>query len=236
MDPQQKAVADEFDKYDRTYTSAVNDAIGLPGLKADFFTRVKANYLVELLTDVFGSAQGVGLLDVGCGVGNYHPLLKNRVRTLAGVDVSAACVERAASANPEVAYSSYDGTRLPYPDASFDAAVTICVMHHVPTAHWSRFAAEMARVVRPGGLVVVFEHNPRNPLTMRVVNRCPFDRDAVLLRAEQTMALLTGAGLQAVAASSILTIPAGNAMLRGIDRMFSWLPLGAQYYATGRKA
>ena len=44
------------------------------------------------------------------------------------------------------------------------------------------FVAELARVVRPGGLVVVFEHNPLNPLTRLVVSRVTFDDGVRLLR------------------------------------------------------
>ena len=61
---------------------------------------------------------------------------------------------------------------------------------------------------------MVFEHNPKNPLTMRVVNRCPFDRDAVLLKSAETVRLFEQAGFEAVERRYILTIPAANRWLR----------------------
>jgi ubiquinone/menaquinone biosynthesis C-methylase UbiE len=84
---------------------------------------------------------------------------------LTGIDVASTVVEEARAANPGVTYHDYDGDRLPYPDQSFDAAYTIAVMHHVPPPQWPAFLQEMRRVVRPGGLIVIFEHNPINPLT-----------------------------------------------------------------------
>ncbi len=81
--------------------------------------------------------------------------------------MSAACIQTARERNASVDYSVYDGQRLPYDDASFDFAYTICVMHHVPPAQWPAFAAEMRRVVKPGGMAAVFEHIPYNPLTRR---------------------------------------------------------------------
>jgi ubiquinone/menaquinone biosynthesis C-methylase UbiE len=235
MDPQQKAVADEFDQYQKNYSDAVNKALSFSGLKVDYFTRVKADYLLEQLTLAFGATDQLAVLDVGCGVGNYHPLIVDKVAALHGVDVSAACVAQGEKANPRVRYAAYDGTRLPYPDAHFDAAVTICVLHHVPTSQWSSFTTEMARVLKPGGLALVFEHNPRNPLTMRVVNRCPFDRDAVLLKSDETRGLLQSAGLEDVKTRHILTVPAGTRRLRQVDQMFSGLRIGAQYFVSGRK-
>ena len=70
--------------------------------------------------------------------------------------IASGGLTQAADRNPGVSYRPYDGRRLPYEDGQFDAAVTICVMHHVPPAQWPAFAAEMKRVVRRGGLAVVF--------------------------------------------------------------------------------
>jgi hypothetical protein len=67
--------------------------------------------------------------------------------------------------------------------------------------------AEMARVTRPGGMVAIIEHNPLNPVTRHIVSRCPFDRDAVLLRCGTGARLLAGAGLEPGGAA---TSPSGR--------------------------
>ena len=113
---------------------------------------------------------------------------------------------------------------------TLDFAFSICVMHHVPPANWSNFVREMRRVLRPGGLALVFEHKPRNPMTMRAVNRCPFDRDAVLFQSKETEWLFRGAGCDRVRSRFILPVPAVNSLLRRVDRLFSGLPFGGQYY------
>jgi SAM-dependent methyltransferase len=223
----------QFDAYAGSYDAAVNQSLAFLGVKVDYFTRVKTAYLLDLLTSHFGATAGLAVLDVGCGVGNYHPLLREHVRTLSGADVSAACVAQAEARNPGVTYRHYDGGRLPFADDAFDAVVTICVMHHVPPEHWPAFAAELKRVVRPGGLAVVFEHNPLNPLTRRVVSNCAFDADAVLLRQGRTRALLAEAGFGAVGGRSILSIPSAGPLTRRIDLALGRLALGAQYFARG---
>lgn len=234
MSDAQKAVADEFDQYKESYSEAVDAAIGLPGVSVDFFTKVKAGYLVDTIRKVFGEPALPNVLDIGCGIGNYHRLLSESFGTLSGVDVSTECLKTARAANPGVAYKVYGGGRLPYEDDSFDVAFSICVMHHVPVTNWPRFVSEMRRVLRPGGVAVIFEHNPANPMTMRLVNRCPFDRDATLLRAPQTMTLLQEAGLSAIKRRFILTIPPFGSTGRRLDGLFSPLGIGAQYYVTGR--
>jgi ubiquinone/menaquinone biosynthesis C-methylase UbiE len=223
----------QFDAYADSYDETVNQSLAFLGVKVGYFTRVKADYLLDLLADHFGDTRGLDLLDVGCGVGNYHRLVQGRLRSLSGVDVSAACVDEAAQHNPAGTYCAYDGSRLPFADGQFDVATTICVMHHVPPAQWPAFVAEMKRVLKPGGLAVVFEHNPLNPLTRRVVSNCEFDADAVLLRQGRTRSLLAEAGFRDVASRSILSIPSAGQWSRRLDLLLGRLALGAQYFARG---
>lgn len=228
--PDQTFGAPEFDAYAHSYDQAVNDSLAFLGMKVDYFTRVKAAYLTDLLARHFGDTARLDLLDVGCGIGNYHGRLIDQVRTISGTDLSHDCLAQAARQNPEVAYRQYDGTRLPYDDGCFDAVFTICVLHHVPPAQWPGFVAEMKRVTKPGGLVVVFEHNPFNPLTRRVVSNCEFDKDAVLLRQSGTRALLRAAGLSDVRSRSIISILSIGRISRQFDLLLGRLGLGAQYF------
>jgi len=224
----------QFDSYSQTYDTTVNAAIGFPVLNVDFFTKAKAQYLVRVLTERFGGdLSRLDLVDVGCGIGNLHSFLGKAVRTMTGVDVSSECIGTARERNPWVDYRLYEGKKLPFADASFDVAFTICVMHHVPPTDWPLFAQELRRVVRPRGIALVFEHNPYNVLTRYVVSSCEFDRDAVLLTGRTAKRVLTEAGFTDVVIHHILTIPAANHALQQVDRLFRRLPFGAQYYALG---
>jgi SAM-dependent methyltransferase len=224
----------EFDVYNRNYSDTVNQALAFSGLKVDFFTRAKAEYLLELVEKLRPPISRAEVIDIGCGVGNAHPHLCGQFAKLAGVDVSAACIATAIERNPLVRYAVYDGRRLPYPEASFDVAVAVCVFHHVPVSDREGLVSEIRRVLRPGGLFVLFEHNPLNPFTMYVVNRCEFDENALLLRRNETEALLENTGFHDVHTRYILTIPALGLVRRVVDRIFSRFPIGAQYYTVGR--
>ena len=236
MDSPHKKTAEIFDRFKDLYAEAVNDAVAFSGFTGDFFTRVKADYLLDLVVAHFGATTAaLSVLDVGCGVGNYHPLLTDHFHRLHGIDVSLACLEKARTQNSGVEYLSFDGHHFPYPDASFDLALCICVLHHVPPSSWRNFLEEMRRVIKAGGLAIVFEHNPRNPLTMRAVNSCEFDQDAVLLRAETSTNLMKNAGFSEVESSFILTVPSKGKVIRQFDKLFGKWPWGAQYYVKGVK-
>jgi ubiquinone/menaquinone biosynthesis C-methylase UbiE len=234
MDPQQARTAETFNQYKENYTDAVNKAISFTGLKTEFFTRVKAEYILDVTAKMPGGVKSLEVLDIGCGVGNYHPLLASKFRSLSGVDVSSACIDTARMRNPSVLYKTYDGERLPYEDNAFDVAFTVCVMHHVPPKNWLNFTREMRRVVKPGGLALVFEHNPRNPLTMRAVNNCPFDADAILIQNETVEKLFADAGFSEIRSRFILSIPPLSSFMRHVDGVLSSLRLGAQYFVYGR--
>jgi ubiquinone/menaquinone biosynthesis C-methylase UbiE len=233
MDPQQQAIAEEFDRYNQSYDDAVNRAISFSGQKVESFTRAKAHDLLRTIVSHFEQPRQLNLLDVGCGIGNYHPFLTPVVGTVSGVDVSGACITKAQERNPAVSYSIYDGDRLPYPDGKFDVTFCVCVIHHVPPDRWQQFINQMRRVTRAGGLIVVYEHNPKHPLTRKVVHDCEFDRDAVLLTMAQSRALLERAGCTEVTARSILTLPPIGSFIERLDGLFARLPFGSQYRAVG---
>ena len=223
----------EFDAYTANYNQEINKALSFSGMDIDFFARVKNEYLVDILDARLGGAAKVELLDVGCGIANAHKPLVNRVGKLSGVDVSSESIAVAQQKNPGIRYDVFDGTHLPFANGSFDAAFAVNVFHHVPIAQRGALIDEIRRVLRPGGLFAIFEHNPLNPVTRHVVNTCEFDRDAVLLRRRDSESLLSASGFSDIKTRYIFAVPAAGRLLRGIDRLFSLLPLGAQYYTLG---
>ena len=229
-----KQTRSEFDAYDQNYSETVNRAIAFSGLNVDFFTRVKADYFVDLIESLRPPAARAEVLDIGCGVANAHPLLARRVGRIAGVDVSDACIAKAAEQNPNNEYQSFDGINLPYPNDSFDAVSAVCVFHHIPVVHRVELARDIRRVLRAGGLFAMFEHNPLNPLTVHVVNNCEFDKSAVLLGNRDAEAILHEAGFRAIVTDFILTVPPAGRLLRAVDRFFARVPIGAQYFTAGR--
>ena len=134
--------------------------------------------------------------------------------------------------NPQVDYRAYQGGDMPFEDDALDVAFTICVLHHVPPAEWTAFAREMRRVVRPGGLIVVFEHNPLNPLTRVSVSRCPFDEDVTLLRAGTTERLLREVGLSDPERRFFFFLPLRKIAESRLEHVLRRVPLGAQYYVA----
>jgi SAM-dependent methyltransferase len=228
-------MAELFDRYDANYREVVQSSIDFSGLPHSFFMAAKARQLQEVVDTHFGCDVKPSLLDIGCGVGTLHPFIQKVFGRVSGVDVSDASIAQARTSNSSIQYKSYDGHTLPYGDHEFDVVTAVCVMHHVARVEWLRFVEEARRVVRPGGLVCIMEHNPYNPLTRLAVSRCPFDADATLLGAGQTRDLLRQAGLYNVESKHFLLLPFTTALAYRIERFFAKLPLAAQYLTSGEK-
>jgi ubiquinone/menaquinone biosynthesis C-methylase UbiE len=221
-----------FDAYNTTYEAVVQDSIAFSGLKHDFFLEAKGVELERLFARHFGSHCPT-MLDVGCGVGRMHPMMSRSVSTLAGCDPSGDSIARARDDNPTVSYRQSEGSTLPWETASFDVTLAVCVFHHVPLAERVSLLAEMQRVTKSGGLTVIIEHNPLNPLTRLAVARCPFDHDAVLLSAGETKRLLESGGYSKARADFFLLLPSRHKLAGWLESKTAALPLGAQYIASG---
>ena len=224
FDPQTKA---EFDQYAQSYDQLHRQNVAISGESPEYFAIYKQRFLERLVGD-----PRAPLLDFGCGIGNLTRLLVGPFAEVAGYDPSADSVvlakTRAAGA------SFYDDVDA-IPKAHFGAVVIANVLHHVPPNARAALLATVTRLLAPGGKLVVFEHNPHNPVTRKVVRDCAFDENAVLLAPSETRRLLEGAGLRHTRVDYIVFFPRPLAALRGLEPHLSWLPLGAQYAAWATK-
>jgi len=110
------------------------------------------------LVELVPADAGARWLEPACGTGLVSRALAAKVGSVVGIDLTAAMLEQAkrGAADEGIEKTSFsvgDATALEFADGSFDGAVTRLSLHHIPVP--GRAIAEMARVVRPGGLVIV---------------------------------------------------------------------------------
>jgi SAM-dependent methyltransferase/uncharacterized membrane protein YbhN (UPF0104 family) len=105
---------------------------------------------------------GIGL-DLGCGLGLQTAEMGRRGFEVVGVEPSVGLLTQ--RRHGEAAVVAGDALRLPVRDGSVDFVFVIGVLHHLPGREAQAQALrEIARVLRPGGVLLVHESNPRNPL------------------------------------------------------------------------
>ncbi|PYT35647.1 MAG: class I SAM-dependent methyltransferase [Acidobacteria bacterium] len=224
-----------FDRYASTYADTVNAAIGASGENADFFARLKALHVRRAL----GASAPRKILDFGCGVGTAtHALAEVFPSTLIiGCDDSLESINAArrsaGTASDRLRFVIHGPGGLPLRDSSVDVAFASCVFHHIETSAQATWLGELRRVLRVGAPLFLFEHNPYNPLTLRVVRACPFDAGVKLLRPPCATRIIRSAGFRVGRPRYYFFFPHVLQRLRPAEAYMDWLPLGGQYYIVG---
>jgi SAM-dependent methyltransferase len=142
---------------------------------------------------------GGEILDVGCGTGAYAGALREAGYRTYGVDASLGMLTEARR-NGRALVALGRGEALPFRDGAFDLAITIATLHHITDPDLvARTLAGMVRVVRPGGVVVAWDHNPKNPYWPILMKRLPQDTgEERLVPLEEIETAFAGAGAVAI--------------------------------------
>jgi SAM-dependent methyltransferase len=99
----------------------------------------------------------IDVLDIGCGNGALLNALSGRIRSGTGVDESGNIIERARLNNAEISNLRFEiigGPILPFPDDSFDVVTSLMSFRYLD---WDPLLAEIKRVTRPGGKLLVVD-------------------------------------------------------------------------------
>ena len=219
----------DFDDYTESYDSLMKEGLGFFEKDEGYFSR----YKIEIMRRLVGG-EPARILEYGCGVGRNIGSIREQFphSRVYGCDVSEKIIKAARAQNPEADFFVINENKT---HMEFDLVLLANVLHHVPQAERENLAGGLARMLSIEGFVFVFEHNPFNPVTRRVVNNCPFDEDAVLLRPKEVSHLLVNAGLKIKQQGYCLFFPGFLKGMRRLERSLAWLPLGGQYFIKALK-
>ncbi|RPH47117.1 MAG: class I SAM-dependent methyltransferase, partial [Planctomycetota bacterium] len=131
-----------------------------------------------------GAVRNLAVLDAGCGTGELCRRLADRGARVSGIDLCPGLLARARSLTPEAGLAQADVQALPFATGRFDLATSVLVLHYLEDP--GRAIAELARVVRPGGRLMICDRicsaDPvlraaqigverlRNPLIQRILS------------------------------------------------------------------
>jgi len=234
-----RAYYDEFSKsYERHRRP--NSADGYHALVDDLEIELTARY-----------AAGKDVLECGCGTGLILERIAKTARRAAGIDLSPGMLRLARDRGLEVQEGSV--TALPFEDETFDVTCSFKVLAHVPDI--GKALAEMARVTRPGGVILAEFYNPHSfrglakwlgpagkisESTRESAVYTRFDAPHVLPRIlPPGTKIETARGIRIVTpAAFAMRVPVVRGMLRAAERLLCDTPaarLGGFYVAVIRK-
>lgn len=118
-------------------------------------------YLRDVLLAEVRPRAGLRVLEAGCGTGGLARALEDAGAAMTLLDIVPAAVSRSVAAGRKAYGVNADLFHLPFADASFDAVFNSGVMEHFEPEPMRQGLAEMARVLRPGGRLVVIVPSKR---------------------------------------------------------------------------
>jgi 2-polyprenyl-3-methyl-5-hydroxy-6-metoxy-1,4-benzoquinol methylase len=225
MSEEGKPLEASFDRHAKAYDELHAASIKASGESTTYFAEYKLECLRRL-----GAEEPI--LDFGCGIGNLTEQLVKSYGAVHGYDPSRESLE---VAKPRAPGATLHHSLADVPSGTFRTAVLAGVLHHVEPKARVALLADVRDKLAPGGRVVVFEHNPFNPLTRRAVAACEFDDDAILLWPWQLRRNLADAGFAGVDLRYIVFFPKLLAALRPLEPKLGWLFMGAQTMCSAAK-
>ena len=218
----------DFNAYAGNYADLIRDPIRETFAASNrFFVERKLQIIRRFYQTIGIETRELSWLDVGCGQGDLLRLGRTYFKSAVGCDPSEGMLESCSDleVRPQRTMVS-----LPFDDGRFDFITAVCVFHHVSISQRSLLTAEALRLLKPGGIFCVIEHNPLNPVTRLIVSRTPVDADAQLLSARQTRRMLLSAGSKLIRTQYFLLFPERiHKFAATLEERLARIPLGGQY-------
>jgi len=224
----------EFDSFANDYEDLHSENIKTSGFSPAYFDEYKIREMADYFSDIKKKHERIRILNFGCGIGKSEKYIRRYFpdSIIYSTDVSEKSLELARKNNRgmnDLYYGFYDGDKLPF-DSLFDAVFIANVFHHIPRHLHIKTLCNLKKHMTGDGLIFLFEHNPLNPVTVKTVNDCPFDEDAVLLSPLYTNRIIASSGLRCKSVRFTLFFPKFLSALIPLEKYLAKVPFGAQYY------
>jgi len=217
----------DFDDWAADYVELAQKNVSFFDKDVTYFAEYKVR-LIRNMVDLVGGR----ILDFGCGVGQSIPFFYRYfpMSRIVGCDISRRSLETAGRRIPSAEF--FHPEELP-PELRFDLIFSAGVFHHIPPQDRPKTVEFCRSRLANNGTLVIFEHNPCNPVTRRLVASCAFDKDASLLKRKRLAGLLAAAQLERIRWGYTLFFPVTLRLLGPLERYLERIPLGGQYYVLG---
>jgi 2-polyprenyl-3-methyl-5-hydroxy-6-metoxy-1,4-benzoquinol methylase len=160
-----KPSTSEFDQYATRFEEYMREAIPATFAEGHYFTEYKMLHVARRLSN----QKVTRFLDFGCGIG-YSLWFANAQFPNAeiwGYDVSAKCIE---FARQRIGIAKLTSNIDDLPIGEFDVVLAANVFHHIPFADRKAVLTRCKDLLRTGGRIFLFEHNPLNPKCLNAVH------------------------------------------------------------------
>ena len=216
-----------FDNYADNYKEHINKSFASFENNLSYYHIKKSEIVKKEL-----GYQPKKILDLGCGIGTMLELLQKQFpdSTFYAQDESKKSMDYIKKNYPKVNCLTNLNTT-----EKFDLIFLSNVIHHVKSSERDGLFKIIYNLLNPDGKLFIFEHNPYNPLTLKLVANCEFDADAELIKKKDLIKICKRNDLKIFKSGYIHFFPSKLGFLFKIENYLKWLFLGAQYFCIFQK-
>ena len=216
-----------FDNYADNYKDYITKSLGNIENNLDYFHIKKSEILKKEL-----GYQPKKILDLGCGVGTMLGLMIEKFSgsSFYAYDESIKSMDYIKKIFPKI--NCLENLKT---NEKFDLIFLSSVVHHVKSTDRDAFFKNIYNLLNPNGVMFIFEHNPYNPITLKMVANCEFDADAELIKKNDLINLCKKNNFEIIKSGYIHFFPSKLGFLFKLESFLKWFFLGAQYFCLFKK-
>ena len=220
----------DFDNYTKNYEQLLKNQLSFFSDDREYFSDCKT----KIASNYCSSVDTKNILDFGSGIGLslssltvHFPDSKIFVTDLSKKSLNY--VKKKYSKVTVVDDSSLNKFK-------FDLIFISGVFHHIPNDNRMNVLYRLESILSLNGKIIIFEHNPLNPITRRMVSTCPFDEDAELISLRKMNNMIQTTNIFNIISSGYyLFFPQMLKFLRPFEKIMTNIPLGGQYFTVAQK-
>ena len=216
-----------FDDFSSEYQNKILKSFGKIDNNVNYYHSGKAKIAKRELTYSPNK-----ILDFGCGIGSMLKFLKENFdqSKFYAYDESMKSLEILKSLFPDVECIYNLDT-----SEKFDLIILSNVVHHIKSVDRNNVFKKIYKLLDDNGRLLIFEHNPYNPITLKIVANCEFDADAELIKKKKLVKLCIKNNFKLEKSGYIHFFPSKMKIMFNLEKYLKWLLLGAQYFCIFSK-
>ena len=217
----------DFDDFASNYENHISNSFGNIDNDVSYYHSAKAKIAKNEL-----DYTPKKILDFGCGIGlMINFLIQNfKDSDFFAYDDSEKSLEYVKAKYPKVNCISKLDVK-----EEFDLIFVSNVIHHVKSSERNSLFEKIHDLLAVDGHLLIYEHNPYNPITLKLVANCAFDADAELIKKKDLIKLCSFNNLQLKKSGYIHFFPSKLKFLFNTEKYLKWCFLGAQYFCIFKK-
>lgn len=218
-----------FDNYVEDYEELTNKNLRFFNKSRNYFD----SYKIEIAKEIYKTPKKV--LDFGCGIGLCIPFIKKNFSKsdIYATDTSEKSLNYLSKKYHDINILKTD--ELYNHKNYFDLIIIVGVFHHIIKKERRNLMKEIKSLLKNRGKFIIFEHNPYNFVTRKLVKMCPYDDGVELIKMNELKEIINTSNLKIFDKGFTLFFPSILDFLRKFEKYLKFLPFGGQYYIAGFK-